>query len=62
MTTIDAKRFPTLARLVEAGLVRLQGREYVGQASDGVEVNIGAVGFERYAENYLSARPSPEQW
>ena len=62
MKSFDAAKAPLLANLIIMGLVKVQGREYIGLASDGVWVNLGNVGSELQVEGYLAAHPSPDTW
>lgn len=52
----------TVRALLADGTIRVEGREYVGTASDGVVVSLGSVGEERQLLAYLLAHPSPETW
>ena len=56
---------PRLCELLASGDIWIDeefGMEYVGLASDGVEVNIGTVGQEDALEWLLSLKPTPEDW
>lgn len=53
---------PLLDHLLKDGSVWLDGREYVGRATDGVEVSLGSLGDEEWIEKYLSANPTPDTW
>jgi hypothetical protein len=57
----DLAKHPCIIRLLANGTIRIQDGEYVGRAADGVEVNLGVVGFEDACERYLSTVPQ-EKW
>lgn len=48
--------------LMEQGKVKIVDREYIGTASDGVEVLLGQVGNECAMLRYLADHPSPNDW
>lgn len=58
----DACRGPLLMHLMEEGHIWVDGREYVGLASDGVEVHIGQFDEEDSVEEYLKRHPTPAEW
>ena len=56
---------PILDELMADGIVRKEGFEYVGMASDGVEVGIGCVledGDLMNLEEWLEKFPTPDLW
>lgn len=53
---------PRLAALIESGSAALKDEAYIGTASDGVEVQLGALGYESMIEIYLADYPTPESW
>jgi hypothetical protein len=55
-------KHPTLAYLMGLGYIEVKEGEYVGKTPDGVEVNLGTVGYEDQLERYLFNRPEPEMW
>ena len=57
-----ATKYPTLTSLLLTGVVRLDGSEYVGRASDGIEVRLGHVTMPESTEAYLKAYPTPKDW
>lgn len=62
---MDAKftlRFAHLASLLENGTIQRRQDEYVGRASDGVEVLFGMVGEERAIDDYLKKHYLPSTW
>jgi hypothetical protein len=63
MDKLDPTKYPTLYSLIEQGLVWLdENNEYVGRASDGIEVSIGSIHDRERCERYLKDRPSPDRW
>ena len=55
-------KFPTLDALIKQGTVWQEGYQYLGRASDGTVVSIGTTNYERNAEYYLAANPTPDLW
>lgn len=53
---------PILAGLIAAGHIVVTDHEYVGTASDGVEVRIGSDHAPELAERYLTDHATPESW
>ncbi len=51
-----------LEALIRRGHVWVDGNEYVGKASDGVEVRLGSVGEERILGVYLLTHRTPDTW
>ena len=56
------KHTPILAGLIASGAITMKDGEYVGTASDGVDVLIGSEGRESDAEAYLTDYPTPDLW
>lgn len=50
--------------LIESGDIFLDESigEYVGKASDGIDVCLGDINSEESVERYLSQNPGPEYW
>lgn len=48
--------------MMRKGIIRLVNREYIGRASDGVDVLLGTVGNEHAMMIYLVSHPSPSDW
>lgn len=59
---VDQKRHPLLTALIAQGIVKLEGSEYVGQASDGVWVSLGDIYDTDRIERYLKDYPTPDRW
>ncbi len=57
-----AARCPLLAERIESGTITIEDGEYIGHAADGVDVNLGTVGYESRVEKYLQAHPRPCDW
>jgi len=53
---------PILCRLFAAGIVWIEGTDYVGRASDGIVVQVGSVATEDATEDYLESHPFPSDW
>lgn len=57
--------YPMLRLAFFRGDIRIEGKEIIGTASDGAEVNIGDT-YDREsikrAERYLTERPTPDKW
>jgi len=56
---------PLLDSLIAADVVRTDGIEYIGRASDGVEVTIGCVLTDKdlvRLEAWLRDYPTPDKW
>ncbi len=51
-----------LQALIDSGTVWIDGGNYVGKASDGVDVDIGEVCYEDTVEMYLAEHPTPNTW
>lgn len=51
-----------LEKLLESGSVIARCGEYIGTASDGVEIILGTIGQEDILESYLLSHPTPETW
>lgn len=51
-----------LEKLLESGSIIAWCGEYIGTASDGVEVILGEIGREDTLESYLLSHPTPETW
>ena len=62
MTMDDAREY--LRHLLLCQIVRKDGHEFIGRASDGTEVLLGDdhPRFFPRLLRYLIARPNPEQW
>ena len=58
----DEKAKAILEHLIKKGSVYIDSSEYVGIASDGIEVHLGTVGYEESLYRYLLARPTPDLW
>jgi len=61
---VSASSTPTLDRLIEEGLVWIEGNDYVGKAADGETVSFGLADDrnKKNVERYLKANPKPEDW
>lgn len=55
-------KFPVVDEALKEGKIWVENGEYVGRASDGVIVNLGAVGCEANLTLYLIIRPDPKDW
>ena len=51
-----------LEKLLAEGIIWVEELNYVGRASDGVIVGLGAVGHEKALELYLATHPTPDTW
>lgn len=53
-----------LDELLETGIIFISpdGFEYIGTASDGIEVGLGNVGREDDLNRFLDDSPSPSDW
>lgn len=51
-----------LESLLADGAIWLEGREYIGRASDGTEVALGSKDREDTIVQYLAIRPTPDDW
>ncbi len=65
---VNGSRHPLLRRFMDAGVVWIEGTDYVGQgrvktpiAPDGI-VGLGGVGYEDEVEAFLSRHPDPFDW
>ncbi len=59
---LSQKTHPILFALLQSKVVKVEGSEYVGLASDRVWVNIGLCGEETNCEDYLKDHPTPDKW
>ena len=50
------------SRIADGTIFSISNGEYIGQASDGVFVQMGYVGDEERLEKYLTANPTPDMW
>ena len=48
--------------LLALGTLWVEGREFVGRASDGVVVSLGGLDERKQIEAYLLEHPTPETW
>ena len=51
-----------IGNLVHSGKMFMEDGEYVGIASDGVQVILGTVGEEDRLARYLTDHPTPDTW
>ena len=63
MASKEKEKYLILARLLDEKIIWIdEHNEYVGKASDDVEVSFGMVGNEKVIEQYLTDCPNPENW
>jgi hypothetical protein len=53
---------PHLDRALASGLVRLVDMEYVGTATDGVELTVGTILDKEATDRWLASYPTPDTW
>jgi len=58
----EKAKTPVLDSLIESGAVWLDKRTYYGRASDGVKVQLGALGYETELDGYLYFHRTPDKW
>ena len=51
-----------IEELIRNGHAWIEGQEYIGRASDGVEVGLGMLGDEKAMYAYLGEHPTPDTW
>ena len=54
--------YPILKLHLSDGTIFIDSEEYIGHASDGIDIRIGSVGDEGRAEEYLKDCPNPTDW
>lgn len=58
---LDGKRFPTLVRMLYDGTVWIEGRAFIGMASDGKAVQVGDDSCLEDTERFVRDCPR-EEW
>ena len=53
---------PKLDKLIQEGTVYIDGNQYIGKTSDGVEVILGITDNKKTVEKYLDNYPTPDTW
>jgi 5-keto 4-deoxyuronate isomerase len=51
-----------IANMVSSGTVRIDDGSYIATAADGIEVQLGTVGFEASLYDYLREHATPDTW
>ena len=51
-----------LVEMLNQGHVWVDGQSYMGKAADGVEIELGLVGYEMQIEEYLVEHCGPANW